>query len=118
MLILFGVALIAVLVEAFVTRSARFIVQVVLSTVGIASALIFVIYLGTEDKSVTTANGAVVIDGPALFLQGTILVLALLAVLTMADETRQDSTAFTAQASTTPGSPEEASASRLGLVQT
>ncbi|HST80561.1 MAG TPA: NADH-quinone oxidoreductase subunit NuoN [Kineosporiaceae bacterium] len=118
MLIIFGVALLAVLVEAFVTRSQRFIVQVVLSTVGIASALIFIVYLGTQGKSVTTANDAVVIDGPALFLQGTILVLALLAVLTMADETSPDSTAFTAQASTTPGSPEEASASRLGLVQT
>src|SRR3954454_7769080 len=118
MLILFGAALISVLVEAFVTRAQRFIVQVVLSTVGIASALIFVIYLGTQDTSVVTAAGAVVIDGPALFLQGTILVLGLLAVLTMADETSPDSTAFTAQASTTPGSPEEASASRLGLVQT
>src|SRR3954467_5005526 len=118
MLILFGAALISVLVEAFVPRAQRFIVQVVLSTVGIASALIFVIYLGTQDTSVVTAAGAVVIDGPALFLQGTILVLGLLAVLTMADETSPDSTAFTAQASTTPGSPEEASASRLGLVQT
>jgi NADH-quinone oxidoreductase subunit N len=118
MLIIFGVALLSVLTEAFVTRSARFIVQVVLSTVGIASALIFVVYLGTENKQVVTASEAVVIDGPALFLQGTILVLGLLAVLTMADETSPDSTAFTAQASTTPGSPEEASASRLGLVQT
>ena len=118
MLILFGVALLSVLTEAFVARSLRFIVQVVLSTVGIASALIFVIYLGTQSTSVVTAGEAVVIDGPALFLQGTILVLGLLAVLTMADETSPDSTAFTAQASTTPGSPEEASASRLGLVQT
>src|SRR5690349_20406403 len=118
MLILFGAALISVLVEAFVTRAQRFIVQVVLSTVGIASALIFVIYLGTQGKSVMTAAGALVIDAPALFLQGTILVLGLLAVLTMAGETSPDSTAFTAQASTTPGSPEEASASRLGLVQT
>jgi NADH-quinone oxidoreductase subunit N len=118
MLILFGVALVSVLVEAFVTRSQRFILQVVLSTVGIASALIFVVYLVTQDTAVLTANEAVVIDGPALFLQGAILVLALLAVLTMADETSPDSSAFTAQASTTPGSPEEAGASRLGLVQT
>jgi len=118
MLILFGVGLLSVLVEAFIPRAHRFIVQVVLSTVGIAAALIFVIYLGTESTSIVTAGGAVVIDGPALFLQGTVLILGLLAVLTMADETSPDSTAFTAQASTTPGSPEEASASRLGLVQT
>jgi NADH-quinone oxidoreductase subunit N len=118
MLILFGAGLVSVLVEAFVPRAQRFIVQVVLSTVGVAGALIFVVYLGTQGKSVITAGGAVVIDGPALFLQGTVLVLGLLAVLTMADESSPDSSAFTAQASTTPGSPEEATASRLGLVQT
>jgi NADH-quinone oxidoreductase subunit N len=118
MLMVFAAGLLSVLVEAFVSRAQRFIVQVVLTTVGIAAALFGVIYLGTKSKSVVTAGGAVVIDAPALFLQGTLLILALLAVLTMADETSPDSTAFTAQASTTPGSPEEATASRLGLVQT
>jgi NADH-quinone oxidoreductase subunit N len=117
MLIVFSAGLLAVLVEAFVPRTQRFISQVVLATVGIAAALIDVVYLGTQSTALTTAGGAVVIDGPALFLQGTILVLALLAVLTMADETSPDSSAFTAQASTIPGSPEEAKASRLGLVQ-
>jgi len=118
MLIVFGVALLSVLVEAFVPRAQRYLVQVVLTTVGVAAALIFVVYLATQSTSLTTAGGAVVIDGPALFLQGSILVLGLLAVLTMADEAGPDSSAFTAAASTTPGSPEEASASRLGLVQT
>jgi NADH-quinone oxidoreductase subunit N len=118
MLIVFGAALLAVLVEAFVPRAQRFITQVVLATVALAAALISVIYLGTQAKSVATAGGAVVIDGPALFLQGTILALAMLAVFTMADDTSPDATSFTAQASTTPGSPEEATASRTGLMQT
>ena len=118
MLIVSGSALLAVLVEAFVPRTYRFLTQVVLATVGIAASLVFVIYLATQTTRKITAGGAVVIDGPALFLQGTILVLGLLAVLTMADESSPDSSAFTAQASTTPGSPEEAGASRLGLVQT
>ena len=118
MLIVFSIALLSVLVEAFVPRAQRFLVQVVLTTVGVAASLIFVIYLATQSTSLITAGGAVVIDGPALFLQGTILVLGLLAILTMADEASPDSSAFTAQASTTPGSPEEANASRLGLVQT
>jgi NADH-quinone oxidoreductase subunit N len=117
MLIVFGAGLVAVLVEAFVPRLQRFMVQVVVAVIGIAAALIDVVYLGTQSTSLTTVDGAVVIDGPALFLQGTILVLALLSVLTMADETSPDSSAFTAQASTVPGSPEEATASRLGLVQ-
>ena len=118
MLIVFGAALVAVLVEAFVNRPVRFIVQVVLGTVGLASALIMVLYLALEDRVITTAGGAVVIDKPALFLQGTILVLSLLAVLTMADEASPEASAFTASASTIPGSPQEADASRLGLVQT
>ncbi|WP_269329462.1 NADH-quinone oxidoreductase subunit NuoN [Kineosporia babensis] len=117
MLIVFVAALLAVLVEAFAPRARRFVSQVVLATVGIAGALFAVIYLATQDKAVTTAGGAVAIDGPALFLQGTILVLALLAVLTMADED-PESGAFTAQASAVPGSSDEAKAVRAGLVQT
>ncbi|WP_246571293.1 NADH-quinone oxidoreductase subunit NuoN [Kineosporia corallincola] len=117
MLILFVAAMIAVLVEAFVPRVQRFITQVVLATVGIAASLIFVIYLAVEDTSKLTAGGAVAIDGPALFLQGTILVLGLLAVLTIADEA-PESGAFTSQASAVPGSMDEARAARAGLVQT
>ncbi|GLY13272.1 NADH-quinone oxidoreductase subunit NuoN [Kineosporia rhizophila] len=117
MLIVFVAALLAVLVEAFAPRTARFVSQVVLASVGIAAALISVVYLGTQEKSVTTAGGAVVIDGPALFLQGTILVLGLMALLTMADEA-PESGAFTAQASAVPGSVDEARAARAGLVQT
>jgi NADH-quinone oxidoreductase subunit N len=117
MLIVFTASLVSVLVEAFAPRAARFIVQVVLTTVSLAAALISVIYLGTQSTSLVTAAGSVAVDGPALFLQGTILVLGLLAVLTMADETSPDSSAFTAQGSTAPGSPQEAAAARLGLVQ-
>ena len=117
MLIVFVAALLAVLVEAFAPRTARFVSQVVLASVAIAAALISVVYLGTQEKAVTTAGGAVVIDGPALFLQGTILVLGLMALLTMADEA-PESGAFTAQASAVPGSVDEARAARAGLVQT
>lgn len=57
MLIVFVAALLAVLVEAFAPRTARFVSQVVLASVGIAAALISVVYLGTQEKSVTTAGG-------------------------------------------------------------
>ncbi|MFI7588023.1 NADH-quinone oxidoreductase subunit NuoN [Spongisporangium articulatum] len=117
MLIVFGAGLVGVLVEAFVTRAQRFISQVVVTVVGLAAALVSVILLGVDGKSVSTASGTVVIDPPALFLQGTILVLSLLAVLTMAEQTAGDSGALTAQASAVPGSPEEAAAGRLNLVQ-
>jgi NADH-quinone oxidoreductase subunit N len=117
MLIIFGVALLAVLVEAFVPRVQRHLTQVLLTVVGIAAALVVVILLAVDGTEVITVSGAVVIDRPALFLQGTILALSLLSVLTMAEQGSAQSSAFTAQASASPGSPEESAAGRLGLVQ-
>jgi NADH-quinone oxidoreductase subunit N len=117
MLIVFGVAILAVLVEAFAPRVQRFLIQVVLSALGLATALVAVVLLAVNDKEAVTAGGAVVVDKPALFLQGTILVLSLLAVLTMAEQTAHEGSAFTAQASATPGSREEEQARRAGLVQ-
>jgi NADH-quinone oxidoreductase subunit N len=61
----------------------------------------------------------VVIDGPALFLQGTVLVLSVLGVLTMAE--RFDGVgpdAFTPQGAATPGSAQEALALRVGATTT
>jgi len=117
MLVVFGVALLAVLVEAFAPRAQRFLVQVVLSALGLAAALVAVVLLALNDKEIVTAGGAVVVDRPALFLQGTILVLALLAVLTMAEQTAGEGGTFAAQASATPGSRDEDAARRAGLVQ-
>jgi NADH-quinone oxidoreductase subunit N len=117
MLIVFGVALLAVVVEAFAPRVQRFLIQVVLSALGLASALVAVVLLALNDKEVVTASGAVVVDKPALFLQGTILVLALLAVLTMAEQSGGESGSFTGQASAVPGSRDEEQARRAGLVQ-
>ncbi len=117
MLIVFGAAMVSVLVEAFAPRAQRFFGQVLLCTLSIAAALVTVVLLGINDKQVITAGGAVVIDGPALFLQGTILAMGLLAVFTMAEQGSPQTSSFTAQASATPGSPEETRAGRMGLVQ-
>ena len=117
MLIVFGAGTLAVLVEAFTPRASRLISQVTLAAVAVAAALVTVIYLGVNGKQVSTAGGTVVVDKPALFLQGTILALSLLAILTMAEQTAGESGSFTAQASAVPGSPEESAAGRLGLVQ-
>ncbi len=117
MLIVFGAAMVSVLIEAFVPRTYRFFSQVLLSTLATAAGLVSVVLLGIDGKKVITAGGAVVIDGPALFLQGTVLALALLAVFTMAEQGSPQTSAFTSQASATPGSPEESQAGRLGLVQ-
>ena len=78
-LIVLGAAVVGVLVEAFVPRSSRRIVQLVVALVGLVAAFVAVVLLaGTESIA---AQAALAIDGPTLFLQGTILVLAMFFVL-------------------------------------
>jgi NADH-quinone oxidoreductase subunit N len=117
MLIVFGAAMIGVLVEAFAPRPQRYAAQVGVTLVGLVAALGAVV-LGLDHQGSTLA-GAVVVDGPALFLQGTILVLAALSVLAMAE--RFDglgADAFTAQGASAPGSAQEAAAVRAGATTT
>ena len=117
MLVVFGAAMIGVLVEAFAPRALRYGAQVGLALVGLVAALIAVV-LGVGHQGSTLA-GAVVIDGPALFLQGTILTLSVLSILAMAE--RFDgigADAFTAQGAAAPGSPQESAAVRAGATTT
>ncbi|QII06529.1 NADH-quinone oxidoreductase subunit NuoN [Rhodococcoides fascians A25f] len=124
MLIVFGVAVLGVLVEAFVPMRARRGVHLGLALAGLVAALAAVLGLaGTEAYAM---NGAVAIDGPTLFLQGTIVLVAIPAVALLAERTvaltgagterRIDS--FTPQASTTPGSVAEKEAIDAGVAQT
>jgi NADH-quinone oxidoreductase subunit N len=118
MLIVFGVALVSVLIEAFAPRRARFGLQVGLTLAGLVAAFVAVV-LVADDRKASTAAKAVVIDGPTLFLQGTILLLAVLGVLTMAERFEgNEGDAFTSQAASVPGSAYEAATARAGWVQT
>jgi NADH-quinone oxidoreductase subunit N len=117
MLVVFATAMIGVLVEAFAPRSRRYLAQVGVAVVGLLVAFVAVL-LGVDHQGSTLA-GAVVIDGPALFLQGTILALSVLSVLAMAE--RFDgigADAFTAQGAAAPGSPQESAAVRAGATTT
>ena len=117
MLVVFGAAMIGVLVEAFAPRTLRYAAQVSVALAGLVAALVAVGF-GVGHQGSTLA-GAVVIDGPALFLQGTILVLSLLSVLAMAE--RFDGVgadAFTAQGASAPGSAQESAAVRAGATTT
>ena len=117
MLIVFGTAMIGVLVEAFAPRALRYAGQVGVALVGLAAAFVAVV-LGVNHQGSTFA-GAVVIDGPALFLQGTILALSVLSVLAMAERFEGvGADAFTAQGAAAPGSPQEAAAVRAGATTT
>ncbi|MGB3603400.1 MAG: NADH-quinone oxidoreductase subunit NuoN [Gordonia sp. (in: high G+C Gram-positive bacteria)] len=88
MLIVFGVAVIAVLVEAFASAASRYIVQLSLACGGLVAsfvALMFVVASYRSDGPSKAMSGAVVIDGPTLFLQGAVLVVSLGAVALMGE---------------------------------
>ncbi|MFI7002334.1 NADH-quinone oxidoreductase subunit NuoN [Nocardia sp. NPDC050175] len=121
MLIVFGVAILGVLVETFLPRGSRYVSQVVLGLSGLVAAFVAVVVLAGQSDSPHGAvvMGSVMVDGPTLFLQGTILVLSIPAVMLMA-ERRVDpgGVAFTPQASAIPGSVAELEATKAGMVTT
>ncbi|MEW2067616.1 NADH-quinone oxidoreductase subunit NuoN [Streptomyces sp. NPDC007346] len=127
-LIIVGAAVLGVLAEAFVPRKARYHTQLLLTVVALAAAFAAVVSLAAGGYGTTKAGiaamGAIAIDGPTLFLQGTILLVAVVAVFTFA-ERRLDPTAhgnridsFAAQAGTVPGSESEKAAVRAGFTTT
>ncbi|EKT84274.1 NADH:ubiquinone oxidoreductase subunit N [Rhodococcus opacus M213] len=130
MLIVFGVAVAGVLVEAFLPRRGRYSSHLVLALGGLTAAFVAVVMLaGTRDSAV---GGAVAVDGPTLFLQGTILLISIPAILLIAErsvdsgvaaataevtaasaaEPEGGTDAFTPQAFAVPGSVAEREATK------
>jgi NADH-quinone oxidoreductase subunit N len=131
MLIVFGVAVVGVLVEAFLPRAVRYRVQLVLAVGGLLAALVAVVrvwlVLGSSVGQ-TAVVGAVAVDKPALFLQGTLLLVGVLGTLLMAERRIPSEVddadgaggldAFTSQAASVPGSVAEKLATKAGVAQT
>jgi NADH-quinone oxidoreductase subunit N len=115
--ILLGAAVLGVLLEAFLPRRLRRPVQVTLSLVAVVAALVAVVLLWGSADAAFLVGSALILDKVGLFLTGTLLVLGLLALLTMAERGEGGDT-FAAQASSVPGSPYEDAARRAGLEQT
>ncbi|AQA22562.1 proton-translocating NADH-quinone oxidoreductase, chain N family protein [Rhodococcus sp. MTM3W5.2] len=135
MLIVFGVAVVAVIVEAFAPTRGRLTSHLVLSLGGLGAAFVAVVLLRGDHG--TAVMGAVVVDGPTLFLQGTILLVSILAVLLIAERSglraeggarrtagasvpspADGIDAFAPQAAAVPGSVDELEATRAGVMQT
>ncbi|MFR9795432.1 NADH-quinone oxidoreductase subunit NuoN [Streptomyces sp. MS06] len=127
-LIVIGAAVVGVLVEAFVPRKSRYHAQLFLSVVALAAAFAAVVALAADGYGTTGARiaamGAIAVDGPALFLQGTILLASLVGLFTFA-ERRLDPEAhgnlvdsFAAQAAAVPGSDTEKAAVKAGFTTT
>jgi NADH-quinone oxidoreductase subunit N len=112
-LIVLGAACLSVLVEAFVPRAKRWAVQLgltLLTLVAAGGAVAW--YLTSGVDSVVTLAGTVAVDGPALFLWGTLLALGLTAVLLIADRSVEPGGSFTADAALRPGTVQDRALNR------
>ena len=124
MLVVFGAAIAGVLVEAFAPRAVRRPIHLVLALGGLAAAFAATIVVAATSSIFTggspghvAAVGAVAVDRPTLFIQGTILVLAFVSVLLIAESSHEVSP-FAAQAAAVPGSAEEREGLLAGIVHT
>ncbi|PVC98927.1 NADH-quinone oxidoreductase subunit NuoN [Streptomyces sp. CS014] len=121
-------AVLGILVEAFVSRRARYHTQLFLTVVAVAASFAAIVGLAAGGYGTTKAQiaamGAIAIDGPTLFLQGTILLVAMVAVFTFAERRLDPSShgnrvdSFAAQAGAVPGGEGEQAAVRAGFTTT
>lgn len=115
MLLVFGAAVVGVLVEAFAPRPTRKSIQVPLTLLSLIGGFVLII-LQTVREGVPTepsAMGAIAVDGPSLFLWAAILLLAFVSVLLINDDEQ-----FVTQAAAVPGSAEEDDATLRGGAHT
>jgi NADH-quinone oxidoreductase subunit N len=120
----FAAALVGVLVEAFVPRELRRAVHLLVTFGSLVAAFVWTCVIASSSALFanssagnSAAMGAVAVDRPTLFIQGTILVLAVVSVLLIADAS-QDVSSFAGRAAAVPGSTEEREGLLAGLVHT
>ena len=112
------------LVEAFAPRHLRRPLQLALTLGGLVAAFALTIVIASSSTLFAggspghvAAVGTVGVDQPTLFIQGTILVLAFVSVLLIAEQAH-DISPFTAPAAAVPGSAEEREGLAAGAVHT
>lgn len=127
LLVVFGVAAVGVIVEGFVPRAHRFVVQTWLAAAGVVVALAGTILVARDldvlgdgaARGAIDVEGTIAIDGPALFIWGMLLVFALGGVLLFAERRLEGGvSAFAGQAAALPGTEAERQASTRGLEHT
>jgi len=127
LLIVFGVAVLGVVLEAFLPRRLRYPVQTVLASAGLVGALVATLvagaslteYAGGLARGSVAAEGAIAVDGPSIFIWATLLILSLISVLLFAERQLEGGvTAFAGQAAALPGTEAEREASTRGLEHT
>ena len=124
MLLVFAAALAGVLIEAFAPRDLRRPMHIALALGSLAGAFVLTVVLAARSSifaggkaGAVVAVGTVGVDRPTLFIQATILILAFVSVLLIAESSHEVS-AFTPQAAAIPGSAEEREGLLAGLSHT
>ncbi len=115
-LILLGAACLGILAEAFVPRRWRYLTQLLIALA--AEVVGLVVVVGLAGRHLLTAGNALAVDGPALFLQGSLLVLGILSTLLIAERTVERGGAFVAQASVVAGTEADSHQARHQPSQT
>ena len=135
LLIVLGAAVLGVVLETFVPARTRRVAGLFLAVFAVAGALVAVVWRWTVvwqggasaapnyaiapvRSGAQTPNGLLPEDPFGLAAQGILLVVALVALLVIADRTQTREGSFAAQVASRPGSLDEADADRLGLEQT
>jgi NADH-quinone oxidoreductase subunit N len=117
-LIVLGAACVSVLFEAFLSKSQRWIGQVVLTLITlVASGTALAIYAGdAPPQGELTLSDALAVDRPVLFLWATLLLLSFGAILLIADRSVEPGGAFVAEAGVRPGTVQDrAQAAKSGM---
>ncbi|MEO8328499.1 MAG: NADH-quinone oxidoreductase subunit NuoN [Candidatus Nanopelagicales bacterium] len=118
-LIVLGAALVGVLVEAFAPRGSRRWLQLLVSFGSLTASFLVLIFITNAEPESVTAQGTVMMDGPAVFLQGTVLVLSFCCFLLFAERQVDDrGDPFTPSGATIPGSESERELTAAGVEQT
>jgi len=122
--LVFAAGLAGTLVEAFAPRQWRRPLHIALTLGSLAGAFVLACVIAASSSIFAHGNpghiaavGAVAVDRPTLFLQATILVLAFVSVLLIAESSHEVSS-FTGSAAAVPGSPEEREGLLAGLTHT
>ena len=132
-IILLASGVLSVLVEAFIPRTFRRPIQLMLVIGSIVLAFAYVVINATAELAgdplvnggqvkglrELAASGAIAIDGPGMVIQGIILLVSFVAALLLAEhQVDPQGDAFAARSSTLPGSEDERQFTAQGWLQT
>lgn len=112
-LILFGGAIVSVLVEALLSKRLRYGTQVVLSLGTVIAAGVTTVVLGVAGHQTITFGGTIAVDSATYVMWGALLVMSLLALPLMMDRVTEPGGSFSAQASAVIGSERARTALRV-----